>query len=120
VIALALSLAGSAASLATPMVTKWVLDSLGESASMVGPAGALLALLVLGAVIWTSQWFLLGTLGERVVLEARETMVRRFSAPLFPRSPVDPPASSSLGSPPTPCCCARRRPRAWWGSSTAW
>jgi ABC-type multidrug transport system fused ATPase/permease subunit len=75
---LVLALAGSAMSLATPLVTKWVLDSLGASASLAGPIGALLALLVLGAVIWIGQWTLLGTLGERVVLEARESMVRRF------------------------------------------
>jgi ABC-type multidrug transport system fused ATPase/permease subunit len=75
---LVLALAGSAMSLATPLVTKWVLDSLGASASLAAPIGALLALLVLGAVIWIGQWTLLGTLGERVVLEARESMVRRF------------------------------------------
>jgi ABC-type multidrug transport system fused ATPase/permease subunit len=78
VLGLVLALAGSAMSLATPLVTKWVLDSLGASASLAGPIGALLALLVLGAVIWIGQWTLLGTLGERVVLEARESMVRRF------------------------------------------
>jgi ABC-type multidrug transport system fused ATPase/permease subunit len=75
---LALALAGSAMSLATPLVTKWVLDSLEVSASLAGPIGTLLALLVVGAVIWIGEWTLLGTLGERVVLEARESMVRRF------------------------------------------
>jgi ABC-type multidrug transport system fused ATPase/permease subunit len=75
---LVLALAGSAMGLATPLVTKWVLDSLGASASLAAPLGALLALLVLGAVVWIGQWTLLGTLGERVVLEARESMVRRF------------------------------------------
>ncbi len=75
---LVLALAGSATSLATPLVTKWVLDSLGASASLAGPIGALLGLLVVGVVIWIVQWTLLGTLGERVVLEARESMVRRF------------------------------------------
>jgi ATP-binding cassette subfamily B protein len=75
---LVLGLAGSATGLATPLVTKWVLDSLGASGSLAGPIGALLGLLVLGAAIWVAQWTLLGTLGERVVLEARESMVRRF------------------------------------------
>jgi ATP-binding cassette subfamily B protein len=75
---LVLALAGSATGLATPLVTKWVLDSLGASGSLAAPIGALLALLVAGAVIWIGQWTLLGTLGERVVLEARESMVRRF------------------------------------------
>src|SRR4051794_40613011 len=74
---LVLALAGSATSLATPLVTKWVLDSLDASTSLAGPIGALLALLVLGAAIWILEWTLLGTLGERVVLDARESMVRR-------------------------------------------
>ncbi|MEU7896078.1 ABC transporter ATP-binding protein [Nonomuraea sp. NPDC049152] len=77
-IGLLLALVGSGLSLATPMVTKWVLDSLGASASLNGPVTALLVLLVIGAVIWSCQWILLGALGERVVLEARESMVRRL------------------------------------------
>jgi ABC-type multidrug transport system fused ATPase/permease subunit len=88
---LVLALAGSAMSLATPLVTKWVLDSLGASGSIAGPIGALLALLVFGAVIWIGQWTLLGTLGERVVLEARESMVRRFlhaTVPALTRRPA--------------------------------
>lgn len=75
---LALALAASALGLATPMVTKWVLDALGEGASLRGPVLALLGLLALGAVLYCVQWILLGTLGERVVLEARDRMVRRL------------------------------------------
>ncbi|GAA2660383.1 MULTISPECIES: ABC transporter ATP-binding protein [Actinosynnema] len=75
---LALSLIGSAATLATPMVTKWVLDSLGSGGSLAGPVGTMLALLVAGVVIWTIQWVILGELGERVVLDARESMVKRL------------------------------------------
>ncbi|HYH30980.1 MAG TPA: ABC transporter ATP-binding protein [Pseudonocardia sp.] len=75
---LVLALAGSATSLATPLVTKWVLDALDASASLAAPIGALLVLLVIGAVIWIGEWILLGTLGERVVRTARESMVRRF------------------------------------------
>jgi ABC-type multidrug transport system fused ATPase/permease subunit len=81
---LALALVGSATSLATPMVTKWILDSLDASTSLAGPIGALLALLVVGAVIWIWEWILLGTLGERVVLEARVSMVRRFLGATVP------------------------------------
>ncbi|MGP4018417.1 ABC transporter ATP-binding protein [Saccharopolyspora sp. 5N708] len=77
-LALLLALVASALSLATPMVTKWVLDSLNASASLAAPVAALLVLLVAGGLIWTWQWILLGTLGERVVLAARESMVRRF------------------------------------------
>ncbi|RSN04437.1 ABC transporter permease [Streptomyces sp. WAC 05977] len=83
-IGLLLALLGSAAGLATPMVTKWVLDSLGSSASLAGPVLALAGLMVVGAVIWLGQWILLGTVGERVVLKARESMVRRFFRATIP------------------------------------
>jgi ATP-binding cassette subfamily B protein len=75
---LILALAGSAAGLASPMVTKWVLDSLADSASLSGPILVLVGLLVVGSVISLWQWILLGTLAERIVLEARSGMVRRF------------------------------------------
>ncbi|MGW5051622.1 ABC transporter ATP-binding protein [Actinokineospora sp. NPDC004072] len=75
---LLLALAGSAAGLATPLATKWVLDSLGASASLAGPVVLMLSLLVVGTAVWLMQWILLGSLGERVVLAAREAMVRRF------------------------------------------
>ncbi|MFI0454120.1 ABC transporter ATP-binding protein [Actinomadura sp. 6N118] len=77
-LALVLALAGSALGLAMPMVTKWVLDSLGEDRSLSGPIIALLVLMVLGAGVAFWQWTLLGALGERVVLDARESLVRRF------------------------------------------
>ncbi|WP_410660987.1 ABC transporter ATP-binding protein [Amycolatopsis sp. lyj-112] len=83
-IGLVLALLGSATGLATPMVTKWVLDSLGSSASLAGPVLALLGLIVMGAVIWLGQWILLGTVGEHVVLKARESMVRRFFRATIP------------------------------------
>ncbi|MFG2094387.1 ABC transporter ATP-binding protein [Streptomyces sp. NPDC048612] len=76
--ALLLGLVASALGLATPMVTKWVLDALGTSSSLKGPVAALLVLLVLGGAVRFRQWTLLGTVGERVVLEAREALVRRF------------------------------------------
>ncbi|WP_157245254.1 ABC transporter ATP-binding protein [Nonomuraea typhae] len=78
ILGLFLALLGSAMSLTTPMVTKWVLDSLGASLSLAAPIAALLGLLVMGIVLLTWQWIMLGALGERVVLEARESMVRRL------------------------------------------
>ncbi|MBE1487807.1 ABC transporter ATP-binding protein [Plantactinospora soyae] len=78
ILGLLLALLGSAAGLASPMVTKWVLDSLGGSASLSGPITALAVLLVVGSAIWLWQWILLGTLGERIVLDARESIIRRF------------------------------------------
>ncbi|MGI5196380.1 ABC transporter ATP-binding protein [Streptomyces sp. CA-288835] len=88
---LLLALVGSAMGLATPMVTKWVLDALDESASLTGPVVALLVLLVVGGGVGYWQWSMLGALGERVVLEARESMVRRFlraTVPAVTRRPT--------------------------------
>ncbi|GAB3451261.1 ABC transporter ATP-binding protein [Actinophytocola sediminis] len=75
---LVLALLGSATGLTTPMVTKWVLDSFGSAGSLLAPVTALLTVVLFGAVIFCWQWILLGTMGERVVLGARESMVRRF------------------------------------------
>ncbi|MGW6612715.1 ABC transporter ATP-binding protein [Streptomyces erythrochromogenes] len=88
---LALALAGSALGLATPMITKWVLDALNDSTSLTGPVTALFVLLVVGAAVSYRQWCMLGTVGERVVLEARESMVRRFlhaTVPALTRRPT--------------------------------
>ncbi|MFE3588295.1 ABC transporter ATP-binding protein [Streptomyces niveus] len=78
VLGLCLALFVSGLGLATPMVTKQVLDALGTSASLTGPVTTLLVLLVVGGAVSFWQWILLGTLGERVVLEARGSLVRRF------------------------------------------
>ncbi|MGI5268239.1 ABC transporter ATP-binding protein [Nonomuraea sp. CA-218870] len=88
---LLLALVGSALALATPMITKWVLDALGTGASLAAPVGALLALLVVGIVVGRWQWVMLGSLGERVVLEARDSVVRRFlraTVPAVTRHPA--------------------------------
>lgn len=78
VVGLVLALATTALSLATPMVTKWVLDSLSTSRPL-GPAiAALGVLLVVGSAVGLWQWVLLGTLAERVVLDARATLVGRY------------------------------------------
>ncbi|MFC9817452.1 ABC transporter ATP-binding protein [Streptomyces virginiae] len=90
-VGLLLALAGSALGLATPMITKWVLDALNESASLTGPVTALFVLLVVGAAVSYRQWCMLGAVGERVVLEARESMVRRFlraTVPALTRRPT--------------------------------
>ncbi|WP_030661177.1 MULTISPECIES: ABC transporter ATP-binding protein [Streptomyces] len=90
-VGLLLALAGSALGLATPMITKWVLDALNDSASLAGPVTALFVLLVVGAAVSYRQWCMLGAVGERVVLEARESMVRRFlraTVPALTRRPT--------------------------------
>ncbi|MER7403375.1 ABC transporter ATP-binding protein [Streptomyces sp. NPDC000070] len=88
---LVLALVGSGTGLATPMVTKGVLDALGGSGSMRGPIAALLSLLVVGSAVMYWQWTLLGALGERVVLLARESMVRRFLRATVPAVTRRPP-----------------------------
>jgi len=88
---LLLALAGSALGLASPMVTKWVLDSLAGDASLTGPVVTLLVLMVVGAVLGHRQWVILGAVGERVVLDARESMVRRFFRATVPGVTARPP-----------------------------
>ena len=75
---LALAILGSAAGLASPLITKWILDSLAASEPLLEPVLVLAALTVAGAVVWFFQWTLLGTVGERIVLDARESMVSRY------------------------------------------
>jgi ABC-type multidrug transport system fused ATPase/permease subunit len=75
---LALGLVANAAGLASPMVTKWILDTLGAGEPMTGPIGALLVLVVVGAVITLWQWTLMGTLAQRIVLDARTAIVDRY------------------------------------------
>jgi ABC-type multidrug transport system fused ATPase/permease subunit len=75
---LLLALVASATGLAMPMATKWVLDTLNSSGSMVNPLALLVVLLVISTFVWYRQMVLLGTMAERVVLDARESMVRRF------------------------------------------
>ncbi|MEV1292453.1 ABC transporter ATP-binding protein [Pseudonocardia sp. NPDC049635] len=78
VFGLVLALAGSAMELASPLVTKWVLDTVAAGGSLSGPVLLLLALLVFGAGITWWQWVVLGTLAERIVYDARENMIVRY------------------------------------------
>ena len=102
---LVLALLGSAAGLASPLVTKWVLDSLGEDRSLLGPAGVLLALTLAGSVIFLWQWRALGAMGERVVLDARTSMVRRYLGATVPGDHQAPERRARHPrAPRTPCC----------------
>jgi ATP-binding cassette subfamily B protein len=75
---LVLGLAGTAMELATPLVTKAVLDGLAVDASLRGPVTVLAVLLVAGTVIGLVQAILLGTLAERIILATRTGMVRHL------------------------------------------
>ena len=82
---LVLALLGSAAGLASPLVTKWVLDSLGEDRSLLGPAGVLLALTLRGLGRSSSgsggRW---ARWASASVLDARTSMVRRYLGATVP------------------------------------
>ncbi|MDG4795862.1 ABC transporter ATP-binding protein [Micromonospora sp. WMMD1082] len=77
---LLLGLVANAAGLATPLVTKWVLDTLGAGGSLGRPVTVLLVLVVVGAAISLWQWVLMGGVAERVVLDARSGVIRRYFA----------------------------------------
>lgn len=77
-VGLLLGLAGTAMELATPMVTKWVLDGLAVNASLRDPVTVLAVLLVAGTAIGLVQGIMLGTLAERIILSTRTGMVRHL------------------------------------------
>ena len=78
IIALLLGLFATATTLATPMVTKWVLDSLGTDLDLAGPVAVLVLILIVGIITHLAQSVLLGRLSERIVLDARRGLVSRF------------------------------------------
>lgn len=104
---LLLGLGTTGASLATPLVTKSVLDGLASSASIAPAVALLIGLLVAGSALGLIQWIILGRMGERVVLEARSSMVRRLFRVRIGELATRSPANSSPASPPTPSCSAR-------------
>ncbi|MEH3136395.1 MAG: ABC transporter ATP-binding protein [Mycolicibacterium neoaurum] len=76
---LALGLGVSAAELATPLVTRWVLDAIGMPGNRFGAPVMLLAgLIVVGTILSWRQWIVLGTLAENIVYDTRQGMIRRF------------------------------------------
>ncbi|WP_073380452.1 ABC transporter ATP-binding protein [Nocardiopsis flavescens] len=84
---LVLALFGSALELANPMVVKLVLDTLSDGGGLAVPIALLLGLFAVGAVLGVYHWILLGTVAEKVVLDARTSLVRRyFRAALVPLS----------------------------------
>lgn len=90
-LALALGFGYTAAALATPLATKWILDSVGSDASLTRPIGLLAALLVLGAGFGLAEWILLGRVAEHIVLDARAALVRRFFRGVLPDLQFRPP-----------------------------
>lgn len=83
-IGLVLGLLGSAGGLASPMVTKWVLDALAASEPISGPVIALIAITIIGSAISLAQWLVLGRVAERIVFGAREGLVHKFFGARLP------------------------------------
>ncbi|MGB6183171.1 MAG: ABC transporter ATP-binding protein [Rhodococcus sp. (in: high G+C Gram-positive bacteria)] len=83
-IGLLLGLLVTASSLATPLVTKRLLDSFGVPGATRSAIVLLVGLLIVGIIVGMAQRLLLGTMAERVVLEARSSMVRRFFGATIP------------------------------------
>ena len=66
---------GGLAGLAEPLVAKFVVDSLGQRWSLLGPIALLTGLLVGGALLNAAGAYLLGRTAESVVLTARQRLV---------------------------------------------
>ncbi len=77
-IGILLGLIATGTSLATPLVTKWVLDSLDTSLRIDTAVIALVGLLVVGSIVEFAQLVLLGQVAENIVLDARRRLVRRM------------------------------------------
>ncbi|MGN7860858.1 ABC transporter ATP-binding protein [Microbacterium sp. 22303] len=73
-----LGLGTTAAALATPLVTKQILDSVGGTGDMVTPITVLLGLVILGAGFGFAQAVLLGNLAEDIVFSVRSLLVGMF------------------------------------------
>ncbi|MFB8008290.1 ABC transporter ATP-binding protein [Nocardia sp. NPDC056000] len=90
-LALCLGFGYTATALATPLATKWILDSVGADGSLLQPISLLLGLLVLGAGFGLAEWLLLGRIAEHIVLDARASLVRRFFRGVLPDLQFRPP-----------------------------
>ncbi|MER5318691.1 ABC transporter ATP-binding protein [Streptosporangium roseum] len=73
-----LSLVGSLAGLAMPLLAKVVIDAFGEQRSLVGPVLGLTAAILLGAAVGALGRYVLERMGEGVVFSARQSLVDRM------------------------------------------
>lgn len=73
-----LSLVGSLAGLAMPLLAKMVIDAFGEQRSLVGPVLGLTAAVLLGAAVGALGRYVLERMGEGVVFSARRSLVDRM------------------------------------------
>ncbi|WP_052422424.1 ABC transporter ATP-binding protein [Nonomuraea candida] len=73
-----LSLIGSAAGLAMPLLAKYVVDAFGQDRSMAGPLLGLTVAVLVGAVVSAGGSYLMERTGEGIVLGARRKLVDRM------------------------------------------
>lgn len=78
ILGLVLGFLATGAGLATPMMAKSVLDLLGTGKSMTLPIALLILLLILGTLTGYAQRVTLGTLAERIIFDARNSLINRF------------------------------------------
>lgn len=78
VVGLVLGLGVTAVSLASPLATKWILDSLGNGLDLWQPIGLLVGLMVLGAAVGFIQGIVMGRLSEQIVVGVRISLIERF------------------------------------------
>ncbi|MCC5575047.1 ABC transporter ATP-binding protein [Microtetraspora sp. AC03309] len=74
----ALSLLGSLAGLAMPLLAKTVIDAFGQGQDLVGPVLGLSVAVLVGAVVSAGGRFLLERMGEGIVLASRTNLVDRI------------------------------------------
>ena len=73
-----LGLLGTGVGLASPLATKWVLDTLGTPGALARPVTILIVLLAVGSIAYLAQAVVLGRLAENIVLDARTSLIQRF------------------------------------------
>jgi ABC-type multidrug transport system fused ATPase/permease subunit len=73
-----LSLVGSVAGLAMPLLAKTVIDAFGEQRSLLGPVLGLTAAVLLGAGVGALGRYVLERMGEGIVYSARRSLVDRM------------------------------------------
>lgn len=79
VLGLIVGLGSSAAALANPMVTRWIIDALGTpGATLIAPVLWLVGLLIIGAGLSWWRWVMPGSVAEKIVYTARESMIRSY------------------------------------------
>lgn len=85
ILALALAIAGIGATLVFPLITKQLLDAVGEGGSMREPVIVLIVLFVISAALVWLQQVIVGRIGEDIVADSRTRLLKAvFRARVLP------------------------------------